>query len=262
MAKPLIAVPLAYTLLAAGNNPGATPASNLALMQPGDMWQSSNLTSLYFEVDLGSAQAINLVALLFTNLTAAATWQVRGATSQANLTAAPGYNSGAISFRAETASAETRLHGYLFLSTAQNYRYWRVDLTDAANPATFVNAGRLVISSAWQSSRFQRKGEAITVTDTSKITRMTGGQAIPTPYPVLMGRDFTIPYLTEDEMYAQVYELARLRGTSKEALVIMDPAATTHQQKKMIYGLFASGVQISRPELKLFEQRFVVTPLL
>lgn len=70
------------------------PLSYLQRMQPGEVWQSSSLSSVYMEADLGSAKEIDLVALLFNNATSEGLWRIRAATSQANLTAAPTYDSG------------------------------------------------------------------------------------------------------------------------------------------------------------------------
>lgn len=95
MSNIIIAKPYSATITAA-SAASTMPASNLNLAQPTDVWRSTSLTSQYIVADLGSAKAVDTIALMFTNLTSAATMRIRGATSQANLTASPGYDSSTI----------------------------------------------------------------------------------------------------------------------------------------------------------------------
>lgn len=97
--------------ITASHEQAATPAANLQRYQPSDLWSATNLTP-YLELDRGSPQLWNLVLPLFTNAQAFDTFRVRAATSQANLTAAPSFDSGqslrvtsGVSYGAQTGAA-------------------------------------------------------------------------------------------------------------------------------------------------------------
>lgn len=81
--------------LTASNETAASPGTYLQRMQPSEVWRSTDLTSIYFELDRGvDWQRWNLVSLLWSNASEEALWRIRTANSQANLTAAPIFDTG------------------------------------------------------------------------------------------------------------------------------------------------------------------------
>ena len=102
-------------------------------------------------VTLAAASLVKAVALYDHNITAAATLLLEG--------------DSAITFDSDGGSAEFSeaitwttdkiLH---FLSSAQTYRYWRISITDAANPDGFIEVGELFLGSYLELSRNYANG--------------------------------------------------------------------------------------------------------
>lgn len=108
------------------------PASNAVTTPPALPWRSTALASQWIEVDLGSAQAIDLIAIVGHNLSSTATINVR-----AGATAAPTTLISAMTWRDRTA--------YVGLSATASHRYWRIEISDAANTSPYVQVGYIVL---------------------------------------------------------------------------------------------------------------------
>ena len=244
--------------LTAGSEAAGMPVGNLQTFQPSEKWRATNLAAAYVEADLGAAQPLDLIALLYTNTTSAATWRIRGATTQANLTAAPGYDSGAI-----TAWPQSGLDDWDFVhvfkwlgASPQTFRWWRVDLTDAANPDGHLQAGRLYLSDAWQPARNLQYGWSIGFADDSIKRRATGGQSWVTARGKRRVLDFTLGFLSEAEMYDNAFDIDRRRGEHADVLAIRDPDDTAHVHRQMVYGLIDGLKPIVNPNFNLFEKSY------
>ncbi len=238
----------------------ALAVGNLQAQQPSKAWRTTAVAGDAVEADLGTAAGINLVALLSTNAGSAATWRVRAAATQTDLTAAPGYDSGSLSVW-PTTGLETWdfVHGILWLATSvQTFRWWRVDVADLDNPDGYLQAGRLFLSKAWQPSRNRQRGLAIAFEDLSPRERARGGQIYPLALPRRRVLQFTLRFQSEAEMYANAFELDRLRGRSGDVLVIPDPDKSAQIQRQTVYGLQAELVPIVDPAHNLFEKAFVI----
>lgn len=80
--------------LTASHEQTETPASNLQRIQPTDLWSSTNLTP-YLTLDRGAAlHRWNALKLIGTNADANATLRIRTASTEANLTASPLFDTG------------------------------------------------------------------------------------------------------------------------------------------------------------------------
>jgi hypothetical protein len=189
--------------------------------------------------DLGTASAVNLIALIAHSATADATWRIRGADTEADLTAAPGYDSGDVTMWPSTGrpSGWTKLTSLHLPDSAQTYRWWRIDITDAANPDGFLDIGRLYIAAAWQPLRNLAFGWQLAWVDPSEQQRSQGGAVYVRELPSYRRIDFELRYASEDDYYDNGFELERLIGRKKDILVVPDPAATKHLHRKMIYGV-------------------------
>lgn len=233
MGNYIIAQPYLATITAA-SAAASMPATNLNKVQPSDVWRSTSLSSQYIEIDLGGAKAVNLAALLFTNLTSAATIRIRAATSQANLTAAPGYDPGTTNpaWAGATQNVD-RPHTLSFLAAAQTYRWWRFDLTDAANPAGYFEAGRVFLANAFQGTRNYSYGAGRGFNDLSTVKDGFGGQQLienKGKRPVL---SFEAAWLTAAE---QETMLEIERNAVDAQLLMLNPDAAATRMGAMYYG--------------------------
>lgn len=237
LAMPTISDPA--TMAAVGSEAAGMEAVNLFKKQPSDLWRATDLGNIWFEVDLGSAQAIRLIALLFTNATSAATIRVRGATSQANLTAAPGYDSTAVSHWPTTGLDNwEKTHAILWLSSAQTYQWWRIDVVDAANPDGYYQAGRLYLANPYQPSVNIQYGWGVGFIDGSPTSEATDGQLYIDERKKYRVLNFTLDFESESDMYGDntAFDIDLRRGSSRDVLCIVDPEKTARLMDWSIYG--------------------------
>ena len=226
-------------VITAGSQLASLPVTNLQTDQPSEVWRTDGLDNAWVEADFGAATQINLASMLYTNLTSAATIQLRAAATQAALTAGPAYDSTAITAWLETSLGDWPfIHSYIWLGAApQSYRWWRIDLVDAANPDGYIQAGRLIVDDGLQAARNLQNGWSVTYVDPSPHHRATNGALWATPRDGARLISYAHGFLTEDEMYDKFFDVDRTRGTKKSVLVIRDPDALKHGHKQMVYGL-------------------------
>ena len=184
--------------LSSGSWSAGLPLNNLKNRLISKAARSTNAlaASTKFDADLGEAMAINAVGLIGTNLTTAATYRIRGA-SDAGFTSVL-HDSGTVSAATQTPNL---IHAITAAITA---RYWRVELTDTANPAGYVQAGRLFIGAGWQAAVNASFGTGLGYESATVMEQSLGGVDYPdkrTPRRVFR---FDLDWLTDAEAYTQV----------------------------------------------------------
>ncbi|GAB4373865.1 MAG: hypothetical protein Kow00114_36070 [Kiloniellaceae bacterium] len=220
------------------------PLSNLLTIQPGEKTRFSTPAAAHVVVDLGAARAVDTVALIAHNASAAGTWRVRGATSEANLTASPGYDSGAgVSLWPASGKPDANIHhSFLRLGSAQSYRWWRVDIADAGNADGYFQLGRLLIAGAWAPAVNYSFGADIGWVDPSPIDEGVGGHSFPLERE--KHRVFNLPFRfqTKADAWGQAYELQRKRGGSKDVFAVLDPDEDEYLHVVMVHGLLRGTI--------------------
>ena len=243
------------------------PASNLLRMQPRYAWRAPDPAAAHLVLDLQSAVAVNLVALLFTNASASATWRIRAATSEANLTAAPGYDSGAVTIWPVGVpglglSTWRWVDAIAFLAGAsgpgaQTYRFWRIDIADPSNAAGYFDAGQLIVDAAFQPTRNIAYGWTVRATDQAQRIRAAGGQL----YPIASGKGrvlrFDLRWGTEAEMMGGVLDIDRLQGSSRPILAIRNPDRPDLYPAQAVYGL-GTVADITNSRLAIYGRAFEI----
>lgn len=252
--------------ITAGSESLSMPATNVQNPQPSKRWRTDGLSDMYLEIDLGSALAINLIAALYHTGTQAATWRIRAATSQGDLTADPDYDSTAIDMWEDDWPADqSPLHAIHWLGdTPQTYRWWRVDFIDAGNPDDYIEVGRLYIDAAWQlpDNKNISYGWGLQFVDPSPAHRSKGGQHYVEALDSWRTLQAAVDWLDEDQMYDNLYELQRRRGHRDDVLVIRDPDATTHLLRQSVYGRMAQIQPIVHAKAQVFRTRILVEEML
>ena len=256
----------AATLSTTGTVSSSLPLTNLQTMQPGEVCRFTSLTGMMIVADLGSAKAINWVELINHNGTSAATWRIRGADTEGNLTASPGYDSGTVSmWPASGKPSDTglqNLSSLLYLTTAQTYRWWRIDITDAANPATYWQAGRLYIANAWVPEKNLSYGVQYGFIDTSQRYRTPGGNTLPINRARLKRVAFSLGFMDEDEAFGKAWPIDLDRGMGKDVSFYENPEATTHRHRKSVYGLLSDMSPIEHLYFPVHSKGYVIEELL
>lgn len=252
------------TLTGLGTIAGSRPIANLQDSQLGTFTRWTSLTGMGVDIDLGSAKAINLFAAISHNATSAGTWQIKGATSQANLTSSPGYNPGAGSLWPVTGKPDLpgKLTSIKFLAAAQTFRWWRIEFTDAANPDGYFDVGRIYVDGAFQPARNLAYGWQVLPIDPSTEIETIGGQSYVTPRPIKSVLRLRLPALTEDEAMGRALAMQKSLGIQKDVLAIRDPDATTWLQQQMVYGRLQTLPGVTNTRFKIYETAFDVKEML
>lgn len=251
------------TLTAAGTLSSTLPVANLATDQPGEAARWTSLTGMAIVLELDAAQAINLIALIAHNGTGSATWQIRGATSEANLTASPGYDSGSVSMWPATGrpSGHDKLTSIHVPASAQTFQWWRIDISDGSNPDGYFEAGALIVDDAFQPGVNMAYGQAIGFDDPSEQVRAEGGQTWATPTGARRTVQFTLGFESEADMMGTAYEIDRRRGARKPVFWVFDPAETTHLHRRAVYGLQTALRPIVLPAVSVYEKRYTLAEM-
>lgn len=262
MSNVLIATPVLSdaATITASHAVAAGPISNVQRMQPTDTWESQNLTP-FVVVYLGAVTSFNLIAVLFTNARQTDTWRIRTANTEANLTAAPTYDSAAVTFSPWNTRASRR-HGFKFNAAGWSNSWIRIDFDSTGNPNGVFNVGRLYVANAYQPVRNYGYGNALGFIDTSPRDRTSGGNTIPNPQGIIPTHEFEIGYTDENEFFANTYAIQMLRGGSRDLLVIMDPDDTVNGHHKIGYGLLNPTSRTVNPTYRLWAQRYEIEGLI
>jgi len=108
------------------------PIENVQNQRLSKRWRSTAATSQTVIVDLGSAQAVDTVAILGHSLTTSAVLTIEG-------------NATDVWTSPSVVTSLTALTGPIlkYLASAETYQYWRFNISDASAASTYVEAGRL-----------------------------------------------------------------------------------------------------------------------
>ena len=257
---PLLASQITVTAAASVN--AAFPAANIVDVQPKVVVQSNpsgaGSYDLVFLIDLLADTAIDTAALMFTNASAAATWDVRGSTS------ATGPSLGTMTtllastgFGMTPTTRENRRHGLMALAAPFTCRYLRIAITDTtANPETLIRAGIIAVGQRITPGSNFEIGSGRKVEDQSITRTLPGGEtAIERGGRTPLWRG-TWSNLTEAE-YRSLWSLLMEVGTGAPVLIVEDPDAVTGQPEAMHYGLLTSLDFTERQQID--KQRIDVT---
>jgi hypothetical protein len=224
------------------------PVTNLQVDQPSEPCRWTSLSGMGVQVQLAASAAIGLVYLGAHNGSAAGTWRIRAATSSANLTAAPGFDSGSLSLWPASGKpdpAAARLSSLAIVAPGAAYTWWRIDITDAANADGFFEAGNLVLDVPFTPERAQDWGTIYGRADETPQLRAKSGTLWPGEIPGGAVQRVRLSRLSEDEAFGTFWEVERRIGLRKPLLVVPDSDDTAHLHRKMIFGLLTrlSGVR-------------------
>jgi hypothetical protein len=185
--------------------------------------------STQFDVDLGVARSVRLIALPTHNFTSAATVEVDAGTS---LGASDVRNGAAVAAwpAGETAESTDGINvGYVLVLPANlSARYWRIKIVDTGNPAGYVQLGRVFIADAYQPAVNAAYGLKLGwATDSARI-RSDGGALIHQARPRYRTADFVLPEQGIDAVLSGVFAALHRLGTHTQLYFVFDAADTTH----------------------------------
>lgn len=218
-------------VLSAGSWNASLPLSNLQDRRLAKVARSTDATtgSTQFRIDLGVARAVRLIALPTHNFTSAATVEVNGGTSAG---ASDVYNGAAVAAYPAGETAET-LEGLntgyvLVLPSSLTARYWTVLINDTANPAGYVELGRLFVGDAYQPTINAAYGLQQGWEDDSTAEISDGGAAIVEERRMRRTATFTLPQVPVNEALVNLFPLAHRQRTTRQCYFVFDAGDTTH----------------------------------
>lgn len=206
-----------------GSWAAALPLTNLKTYDPKQLARSTNATeaSTVIICDLGYAAPVDVVALINTNLTDAATLRVRvgpnadGSSALIDMTLTAG------DFGTDTPAAGRAI--FYLNSATISARYVRWDISDESNPDGYVQFGRHIVGTVFQPDINIVYGAQIGLIDESRLSRAVNGAQYADIKPKRRRLSGAFDALTSDEAFGEVYDLQSICGTTVPVLAIYDP---------------------------------------
>jgi len=256
------------------------PASNLQDQQIVKIWRNTQ-TSAQIDVDFGQQRIVDFMALIRHNISQTGTirWRL-SAVSDFSTTV---YDSGTIDawpiveefgtlpwgvfqwggrLNPEVA-AEYTISSFDVLTTAVQARYLRIDISDSLNADGYLQAGRLIAGPSYRPSVNYANGVQFEFVDESRITKSRGGQTFVDEVERYRVMRFELINLPENEMFGNVFNsIDRLRGVSKDILVIPQPAKSSTWITQNIYGRIRQTQPITNSALTYYGRMIEVEELI
>ncbi len=242
----------------------------LQTIQPTERWRTTTPAAAFFEMDFGTDFSVDSVLMLYTNATSSAQIKVSMAADPDDLASSPDFTTGFVSHWPEWDNNGTptkvaiagwdRNHALVnFAETTK--RYLRVDVNDTGNPDGYYEAGRLYISAIYQPTINIAYGSALPWPMEKKLKMESVGGAIhPVARPRINNLRCTFQFKFEDEVMEELYELARIRGSSKDMVYCHDPTSKWLHHG-MLYGTMGAPSTNSIPEFNFWNVNFSMEEL-
>lgn len=127
-----------------------------------------------------------------------------------------------------------------FFSSTQSYRYWRVVITDAANPDLYVEIPKLVLSKSVAFSQVPQSGFKHSLQDTSKLESTSYGQVYADVYSQLKNFEFSYAAFSDSDLEL-LWKLFQRIGKTTPVAVALDTQATLYDKDRFLcYSLISS----------------------
>lgn len=229
------------------------PASNVQQGHVSQRWHTAaGVKSAYLLLDMGSAVACQLLGLMGTNLTSAATLRVRASDADPDALTSLLIDSGTLSSTAKTGYGQS----YHDL-TATTARYWRIDIADAT-VADNLQIGRLFLGPRWAPSVNQEFGWSVQVRDPSIVDRAYGGQRHANVKPQQRVLQFSLAFMDEAEMYGNAFALARAAGIVGDVLAVHDTLGGTYIAEQSVFGCLTDVQPLVHENYGIFRNKFTI----
>jgi len=230
--------------LAGGSWSASLPLTNLQspVIQKVARTASATTTATQFQIDLGTARAVGVVSLLAHTISQSGQVRVTGYDAAGYVTAI--YDSGWLDvFPADSVPLARRnweddnfWSGQLqasdliglqspfvhILTNEQFLRWWKVEISDAANAAGYVDIGRCIVARGWRPGVNYSYGAEIQYFDPSPSVTTLSGTMYFDQRPKGRQFRFGIDAMSSSEAYGYALEMQRLAGMTDEVLLVPD----------------------------------------
>lgn len=256
--------------IVAGTTAGALVAALMLTDLKGQAHRSTS-TSASYGVTWSSSEPISAVALPATNLTAGATIRVRlysdnAYTSQiadsGTLSACAGLNLGLWGWTGPRNASAFAFGGAsksaVWFGAQYSARSCIIDLTDASNPAGYIDCARIVAGAYWSPAYNASYGAQAGIGDTATTARNDAGDLLSDRGTLHDTLSLSLQMMPEADR-AALLKIVRNVGTSRNFFLSLLPgnASAVAEQDHMIYGKRANGA-LSFDFYNAFSQKFDV----
>ncbi len=198
-------------------------------------WRSGAVTSTSIFIDFGSAQSIDTLALLNTNLLADGTYRLRLSIADPTCVTAA-YDSGTIA-----GAVDPNYKNLIHLAPAvqAGNRYARLDLSQPT-VATYLEAGFLFVGLRTSFAYNYAYGAQITQVDPSIQKPTKGGQTNVMFRNKFRRWELPFDFITKVQRWSLVEQIDLLNGVSLPVLFILDPSSS-NLGRDSIFGLITES---------------------
>lgn len=145
-----------------------------------------------------------------------------------------------------------------FFASAQSYRYWRLNIKDAANSKLYIEVPKLVLSSATQLTQMPEVGYEDGWDDQSKLEENNYGHLVGDIYPVRRLLKFSYVGLPEADQKT-LMKIFKKVGAATPIALAADPTAVMFDKDKLVlYGRIRGGSKDRQRFTTFFDRDFSV----
>ena len=149
------------------------------------------------------------------------------------------------------------------LASPQIARYLRLDISDSTNSDGYLEAGRLIAGPAYQPTINYANGVEIEFVDDSRVTKSRGGQVFVDEVRKYRRITFDLIHLPESEIFQNVFNaIDRVKGVSKDVLVIPQPSDSSTWLTQNIYGRVAEIGAIENTTLSRYSRTMTIEEII
>jgi hypothetical protein len=238
--------------ISAGSEISTLPASNVQQVHISRKWHTAAaVKSSYLIFDMGSSISCALAALLGSNLTTAATLQLRASDLDPAVTSSLLLDTGVI---AAGVKATYGAAYKAFAATAA--RYWRIDISDPSLPDN-IQLGRVFLGPSWEPSVNMMLDWGIGVRDPSRRMKSHGGQTHIDRKQKARVIDFVLDFMAEVEMFEKAFAMSWANGITDDVLAVPDIDGA-YLSEQAVFGLLDVSEPIRNQRLGIYTQRFSI----
>jgi len=249
---------------------GSMPLSYLQTSQPTDRTRFTDASStIVITLDATAVFAANLytswnyIAWLFNSTISTDTWKLEAASTIAGLSSPTLSMAGLSAWPAPSLKPYySRVHSRLYLPIARTEPVLRLTIDATTNPAGYLDIGRVYVGLAIDLKTPERYPISVPLpSELERVVRSEGGQDYPRvagldeglqDYPVIFAGNPRLPTnaarqaKAAADFYSSIVRIIRLRGSSRDVLIDLEPTDATWAMEKIIYGRL---VGVNQPQL-------------
>lgn len=232
------------------------PLANLKKTAVGKPARFLTPNAAFIQADLGSAKAVNLIALIGHTAKEGATAKVY-AGNDPNLPLNAEYESDELPMcEGINLSRNSLIRAFDDLT----YRYWRIEFSDPAS--TYIDVGRLYISKVFQPEVNMEYGLQEGVIDPSTVNTTLSGMIVPNERPKRRFSEFTLSFGSKQEMLGNALDIDLTQGTTRDVLFVADYSDKDYLQKRSVYGRMTALNPITHTHFQLFEKTYRIEEII